>query len=298
MAMEMDLLNALRQASSQLEAVLMPTGQEGDFDSLSVDFPFVVRYEGQWRLFYTGFDGQHFRVGMARSEDLQSWQREGIVLDVGSANSFDAGGVSASWILRHNDFDEPMPKMRRGLFWMAYLGSDEPKKTTGDIGLAFSSDLHRWERFEANPVFSPKDGDDWERKGLTTPCLLEREHLFWLFYAVHDGSSAIGLALSHDFLVWSRDLENPLVHLDENCYRPFIFRYRGQWQMLFSSPDGIRCAVSDDLRRWKVLDEPVLTMGESNFIGNPCLLWHNGTLSLFFTAQGDERRGIFCVQVR
>lgn len=299
MANEMELLNMLRRAAmSPPEAVLLPTGREGDFDSVKVDFPFIVRYEGEWRLFYTGFDGEKFRIMVARSDDLRSWRRGVVVLSGGNERRFDAHSVTAMWLLRHNDLDEPMAKMRRGLFWMAYTGLAEPKATSGAFGLVFSSDLEHWQRFEANPILTARDGDLWEQGGLTAPCLLERDKLFWLFYTGHNGAPAIGLALSTDFLVWSRDLENPLMRLDGGGMfgRPFVIRYQQQWWMLFSDGERIRCALSGDLHRWRLLDELSLTFQGVTNPANPYLFWHDSVLWLFFSAKQNGRQGIFrCV---
>ncbi len=299
MANEMELMNMMRRAAaSPPKAVLLPTGSEGDFDSMVVDFPFVVRYEGEWRLFYTGFDGERFRVGVAHSKDLRTWQRGGAVLCGGDDDRFDAHSVKAMWLLRHNDLDEPMAKMKRGLFWMAYTGFSELKTPTGAFGLVFSSDLEHWHRFEANPVLTAKEGNAWEKGGLTAPCLLERDKLFWLFYTGHNGAPAIGLALSTDFLVWSRDLENPLMRLEGGSVlgRPFVVRHQGQWWMLVSDGEGFRCALSEDLRRWRLLNEPPLKFQGVTDPANPYLFWQDGALWLFFSAQQNGRQGTFCVK--
>ncbi|GBC99128.1 hypothetical protein HRbin17_01649 [bacterium HR17] len=260
-----------------------------------VDFPCVVRYEGAWWLFYTVADGQHQRIVAAVSDDLHTWQHPKVVLDKGAKDQFDAAGVAAAWVLRHNDLDEPLPKLRRGMFWLAYRGHAADSVTSA-IGLAFSSDWNRWQRFDGNPILTVHGGEPWEQAGLQDPCLLERDHLFWLFYVGRNDRAAVGLALSTDFLVWSRDLENPLLRSETDLIgRPFCVRYQRRWWILVGDGEGLRAASSDDLRHWRWLDEPPLTFEGLTRIANPYLFWYDGKLWLFFSAEQDGRRQIFCV---
>jgi hypothetical protein len=110
MANEVALLERLQRLSAlQPQVALSPSDDPASFDHLTVDFPVVVRHEGQWLLFYTGSDGKSFRLGIASSQDLQNWNRLGLVWDYDAHQN-----VAASWLLRHNDLDEPMAKLRRG----------------------------------------------------------------------------------------------------------------------------------------------------------------------------------------
>lgn len=277
-------------------AVLLPTGDATTPDAVGVDFPVVLRYEGEWLLFYTAFDGQRRSIAVAASPDLQRWERRGVVLQRGEDGQFDAGGVMEAWILRHNDWDEPFPKLRRGMFWMAYSGLATPEASTAAIGLAFSPDLARWRRFDANPVISAKEGEPWEKRGMNAPCLVERENLFWMFYVGQNDVPSVGLALSTDFLVWSRDLENPVLHPERGLFgRPFLVRQQQRWWMLFGDEQGLRVATSEDLRHWRLLDEPPLAFDGLHRPASPYLFWHDGKLWLFFAAEQDRQRGLFCV---
>ncbi|MDT7894047.1 hypothetical protein [Fervidibacter sp.] len=292
MANEVALLERLQRLSAlQPQVALSPSDDPASFDHLTVDFPVVVRHEGQWLLFYTGSDGKSFRLGIASSQDLQNWNRLGLVWDYDAHQN-----VAASWLLRHNDLDEPMAKLRRGLFWMAYVRTEQGSYW-GSLELAFSPDLERWRPFDANPVLTSKEGDAWEKAGLTAPCLIEREHLFWLFYIGRNGLPSMGVALSTDFLVWSRDMENPLVQFSPDYLtgRPFLVRHGRQWWLLVGNGREIKVAVSEDLRRWKVLEKETLTF---NGVGNPSspyLFLHDGKLWLFFAGEKDGKRHIFFV---
>jgi len=291
MANEVALWERLQRLSAlQPKVVFSPSDDPTAFDCLGVDFPFVVRYEGQWQLFYTGFDGKNFRLAIASSQDLQNWQRVGLVWAPETQQN-----VASAWLLRHNDLDEPMAKLRRGLFWMAYVKVTD-QKCWGSLELAFSPDLERWQPFDANPILTAKEGDAWESAGLTAPCLIEREHLFWLFYIGRNGLPSMGVALSTDFLVWSRDMENPLVQFSPDYLtgRPFLVRIGRQWWLLVGNGKGLKAAVSEDLRRWRVLDETLTFSGIDN-PSSPYLFLHDNRLWLFFAADAGGRRHIFCV---
>ena len=297
MANETVLLQELwRLQKTSPTVALLPTGDATTPDAVGVDFPVVLRYEGEWLLFYTAFDGQQRSIAVAASPDLQGWERRGVVLRRGEEGQFDAGGVMAAWILRHNDWDEPLPKLRRGVFWMAYSARAMPDASTTAIGFAFSPDLMHWRRFDANPVVSVREGERWEKGGIDAPCLLERENLFWLFYVGRDDVPSVGLALSTDFLVWSRDLENPLLRSETGLLgRPFLVRQQRRWWMLFGDEQGLRFATSEDLRHWRLLDESPLTFDGLHRPASPYLFWHGGKLWLFFAAERDGQQGIFCV---
>lgn len=293
MANEVALLDRLqRLAALQPRVALSPSDNLEAFDSLSVDFPFIIRHEGQWLLFYTGFDGKTSRLGIASSRDLQNWERVGLVWE-----SEGQRNVAAAWLLRHNDLDEPIAKLRRGVFWMVYLRTIGQDSCWGSLELAFSPDLEHWRPFDANPILTPEDGGTWERAGLSSPCLIEREHLFWLFYVGRNGMPSVGVALSTDFLFWSRDKEKPLVQFstDHLMGRPFIVRYNHQWWLLTGDREGLKVAVSENLRLWKILETEPLTFSGIDNLSSPYLFWYGDRLWLFFAGEEGGKRHIFFV---
>jgi beta-xylosidase len=65
--------------------------------------------------------------------------------------------------------------------------------------------------------------------------------------------------------------------------------------MLFGDEQGLRFATSEDLRHWRLLDEPPLNFDGLHRPASPYLFWHGGKLWLFFAAERDGQQGIFCV---
>ncbi|MCS7264261.1 MAG: hypothetical protein NZ805_05455 [Armatimonadetes bacterium] len=291
MANEVALWDRLRRLSAlQPRVVFSPSDDEFAFDSKAVDFPFILRHEGEWKLFYTGFDGKTFRLGVASSTDLKNWKRTGLIWNLPEGQN-----LASAWLLRHNDLDEPIAKLRRGLFWMVYAKSQGDQWNS--LELAFSPDLEIWRPFDANPILTAREGEGWENAGLNAPCLIERQHLFWLFYIGQNGLPSLGLALSTDLLVWSRDMENPLVQFSPNYLsgRPFIVRHENLWWLIVGNGKGLKAAFSQDLRRWQVIEDEPITFNGLDNPSSPYFFLSDGKLWLFFAANREGKRHIFCI---
>lgn len=98
-----------------------------------------------WIMFYEGVsseDGKH-RILAAESDDLKSWKKLGLVMDVGEGEDWDARGVGSPDVLRLDD----------GVLRMYYTGEGSNGETA--IGVAKSSgDLFHWEREQAGIALS------------------------------------------------------------------------------------------------------------------------------------------------
>lgn len=66
--------------SLRLINVLSASGEEGSFDKISVDCPFVFRHEGRYFMTFIGFDGIGYQTGLASSSALINWKKEGCIL--------------------------------------------------------------------------------------------------------------------------------------------------------------------------------------------------------------------------
>ncbi|KAL7465494.1 hypothetical protein ACHAXS_005814 [Conticribra weissflogii] len=98
-----------------------------------------------WVMFYEGVsseDGKH-RILAAESDDLKTWNKLGLVMDVGEGEeAWDAQGVGSPHVLRLDD----------GVFRMYYTGEGKDGETA--IGVAKSvGDLLHWNREQAGMAF-------------------------------------------------------------------------------------------------------------------------------------------------
>ena len=99
---------------------IVDLGPEGAFDSVLVCLPCVVRDGGEYKLWYSGYDGKTWRIGLATSRDGISFTKhpENPVLNI-DRNNWDSHGVGYCAVL-----EEEVYKM-----W--YVGFDENNACLG-----------------------------------------------------------------------------------------------------------------------------------------------------------------------
>ena len=51
------------------QGVVVPLGASGEFDDVYTYLPAVLERDGKTWLYYAGYDGSNYRVGLAVSED-------------------------------------------------------------------------------------------------------------------------------------------------------------------------------------------------------------------------------------
>ena len=86
------------------EAPVLMRGSGGEWDSSDALNPSVLRRDGQFWNFYSGFDGKVWRTGAATSADGATWTKRGAVLspEGGWEGSYIAANGSALW--RNGEF--------------------------------------------------------------------------------------------------------------------------------------------------------------------------------------------------
>src|SRR5271163_4903902 len=87
--------------------VLSASGQQGAFDRVSVDCPFVFRQAGQFYMTFVAFDGIGYQTGLASSSDLVRWKNEGCILKRDPSSPTLKYNVAMNWILRENGLHSP-----------------------------------------------------------------------------------------------------------------------------------------------------------------------------------------------
>lgn len=129
-------------------APVLPAGNVGSWDSVSVSDPHVVFDGASYKMWYSGDSGGASQIGYASSTDGLTWMRSASpVLAAGTAGSWDAFSVS-----------EPGVLFEGGTYQMWYTGAD----TTGNlavsqVGYATSTDGITWSKYPA-PVLPPSAG--------------------------------------------------------------------------------------------------------------------------------------------
>lgn len=109
--------------------------------------PKVILIDSSYVMAYTGYDGSHWSIGIARSSDGIHWERDNLnpVLKGGEAGSWDAQGPMVDGFFK-----------RDSMYYIFYSAAPN-----GGKGLAFSKDLRTWKKYARNPVLTAIPGT-WE----------------------------------------------------------------------------------------------------------------------------------------
>ncbi|MEK9137263.1 MAG: T9SS type A sorting domain-containing protein, partial [Bacteroidota bacterium] len=153
-----------------------------------------VYYNGTtYMMFYTGFDGASYNVGLATSTDGFHWTKHSSnpVLRRGQPGSWDQTSVHGNALI-----------VRNGVFYLFYTGSPG-----NSLGFATSADGINWIKFSGNPVFLPGSGGSWASQISLGSMILQNNQIeYW--YTGYGGSRwQIGRAFSQ--LISQSDLNAP-----------------------------------------------------------------------------------------
>lgn len=275
----MHLLEGIRTPKKHDQLVLAPSYRKGQFDSHAVDCPFLYAHDGCYWMTYVGWDGTGYQTGLARSDDLIHWQKEGVLLGRGPKGSVTEYNAALTSILRDNELFGPGTLKRvNGRFVGTYHAYPQPGYETGAavIGLCFSDDFRVWE--VQPPVLTPDPACGWEAGGLYKSWLMEADGLYYLFYNAKDRTDGTwieqtGFAVSRDLVQWERFPGNPVLPVgaagefdDRFASDPCVLRHRNTWIMFYFGlchAGGARegAAFSDDLQSWRKAGEVLIDVG-------------------------------------
>jgi predicted GH43/DUF377 family glycosyl hydrolase len=163
--------------------ILDKSGTPGTFDSQGVDGAFVFSADGKFYMTYIGFDGIGYQTGLAESDDLVNWKKQGLIMARDPHSKFTRTNVALTSILRDDRATSTAPlKKVDGQYlgtWHAYPGVGY-EVGAALIGLCRSSDLRHWKLDE--PVLRAEEGAAWERGGLYKSYLVKDGDTYYLFY--------------------------------------------------------------------------------------------------------------------
>jgi predicted GH43/DUF377 family glycosyl hydrolase len=305
--------------------VLEKSGVAGSFDEKSVDCPFVFSADGRFYMTYVGYDGIGYQTGLAASQDLVHWQREGLILARDPSDPVTRYNTALMCIVRDDALESAAPLQKiRGRYLGAWHAYPSPGYEAGPavIGLAWSDDLRHWER--TAPILRPEEGADWERGGLYKPYLVKSGDTYYLYYnAKNDVTRGwieqTGVATSKDLKTWTRYAGNPIVKVGPPeswdarfASDPAVLRYKKWWVLYYYglAANGYArdlFALGEDPYHFTKVPEILIDVGppgsiDEKYAHKPSVISHRGDLYHFYCAVSgkwpNDVRGISVARSR
>jgi hypothetical protein len=157
-------------------------GSGGAWDDDHVKDPNLIWDGSQYVLFFAGYDGTKYQVGVATaSAHTGTWTKDGgnPVIAVGSGGSFDDAGVNFPTVLY-----EPADTGKEWKVW--YAGNDGSVQT---IGYAYAS-AHDGPYTKVGQVLTVGSGGTWEDEGVLPMAIVKDGPTYYLFYGGRQGAGA------------------------------------------------------------------------------------------------------------
>jgi predicted GH43/DUF377 family glycosyl hydrolase len=264
--------------------------------------PAVVHFDSAYWLYYSlpsfgdGRPEDGWAIGIARSDDLDSWVKVGDILP---ERDYERNGLCAPGAVVLPEGD------RVHLFYQTY--GNGPKDA---ICHAVSDDGIYFRRNPTNPFFSPTGAWNCGR-AIDADVIADGDRLL-LYWATRDpafqvqmlGVSAAPLASDFGREQWTQLCDAPILApelpWERKCIEaPALCRHDGRLFMFYgggynNEPQQIGCAVSDDGVRWaRLSDEPFLPNGapgewNASESGHPFAFTDaDGQAYLFFQGNND-----------
>jgi predicted GH43/DUF377 family glycosyl hydrolase len=291
------------------------TGEEGEL----VDCPNVFRHAGRWYMMYIAIrHNVGYETFLARSDDLLHWEKLGKIMSF-RKTGWDAWQVDGGIALYDPHWEGTYALGQYdGKYWLSYIGGAkqgyEPDPLA--IGMAWTRDptaVAEWTPIPENPVLSPAQPDarafenvTLYKSGITHDEARTLGAPFVMFYNAKTAGlnhEAIGMAVSHDMVKWTRYGDGPVV--DNAPGQPAISgdpqlaKIGDLWVMFYfgygwkpGAFDTFAC--SRDLVHWTKWEGPHLVAPsepfDQTFAHKPWLLKHAGVVYHFYCAVGPAGR--------
>ena len=104
--------------------IVIVKGSSGDHDSSMATYPSVV-FDGEYKMWYSGYDGASWRIMYANSSDGLSWTKHGTVIDNGPEDSLDDTYAFRSTVLKTDEYEMWYSGMNGLKYHVLYANSSD-----------------------------------------------------------------------------------------------------------------------------------------------------------------------------
>lgn len=149
----------------------------------------LIKVDGKYWLFYHSYPGEGYeqgaaKVGLAYTDDesLLNWQFiDEPIFCPSDDGSWDSGGLFKTSVVKCEE--------KYYMFYNAKDSVEWPWKE--QTGIAISTDMIHWERYERNPILPVKE-NTWTSTFLSDPCITydSKNNLWAIFFFAFNGQSA------------------------------------------------------------------------------------------------------------
>jgi predicted GH43/DUF377 family glycosyl hydrolase len=208
---------------------VLTRGAAGEWDSVDVLNPSVIRQGEAYYNLYSGYDGRTWHTGLAVSANGVAWRKEGKILSP-NAGTWESDGIAANGSALASETNI-----------LYYYQAGNPVR----IGLAQSANGHQWQKHGA-PVLDVGPRGSWDERGVADPYVIRAGSAYYMFYLGQDRArrQRLGVAMSDDGITWYKLRSNPILELgeygafDENGLgEPAVWAARGYYWMLYTGRD-------------------------------------------------------------
>ena len=250
--------------------VLTPTS--GTWDQFSVQFPFVIRENGQYKMWYSSSpqsDYNQCKIGYATSSDGINWTKLPNPIFEPGTDPWEAGGVMACYV---------MPVSGGYKIWYSGFTTSAIDGNVY-IGYATSVDGILWQRDTINnPVLEPGVSGLWDGKWVWYPQVLFIDSMYYMYYAGTNigywGTVEVGLATSADGITqWTKDSLNPVLSPSP-----------GMWDGQKVEASSVKL-IGDSLWMWYSGNGSFLQMGLATSLFEPVSVEQETTLPTAFALE-------------
>jgi predicted GH43/DUF377 family glycosyl hydrolase len=196
------------------------------------ELPTLKKIDGKYWMVYhaypnAGYEAGPAEIGLAWSDDeeLLKWRRfEKPVLSWRDGAEWEKSGLYKAGIVMKDETYYMFYNAKNSNVWPWYE----------QIGVAVSSDLLNWKRYEANPVIKVTKGA-WDSNFVADPYVVRDDALWVMYYYGYNGKNAReGIAFSKDLFNWEKYKE-PIItngkagEIDEiHAHKPAVVYFQNK----------------------------------------------------------------------